>query len=242
MMIDPSATRASTLRAAEAARHFEPLDRAAGLPPGYSARAHVTRTALLALFIGGFAVWLARRAAPADWLAFPLFLAIANFVEWTVHRGPMHHPMPPRIMYRNHTLIHHRAFLPHSMSIHETRELGLVMMPWYTMLGIFVAVSPIAIGAAALRGPGLAGVFYLAAILYFLTYEALHAAYHLPEPTLRRLGLTAWPFSAMRAHHRHHHRLDRMTHVNFNVTFPLADTVLGTRERSTPIDTAEQAA
>jgi len=37
----------------------------------------------------------------------------------------------------------------------------------------------------------------------------------------------------MRSHHRHHHRLDRMSHVNFNVTFPLMDTLLGTRERET---------
>jgi hypothetical protein len=36
-------------------------------------------------------------------------------------------------------------------------------------------------------------------------------------------------FARLRAHHGRHHDPRRMSHVNFNVTVPLADTVLGTR-------------
>ncbi len=87
--------------------------------------------------------------------------------------------------------------------------------------------------AAWWRGWGAAGIFFLAAALYFVTYEALHALYHLPDPTLRRMGLGGRGFDRMRVHHRHHHRLDRMAHVNFNVTFPLVDWVMGTKEKET---------
>ena len=38
--------------------------------------------------------------------------------------------------------------------------------------------------------------------------------------------------AALRRHHHHHHNAARMAKVNFNVTFPLADAVLGTYERS----------
>ncbi len=62
------------------------------------------------------------------------------------------------------------------------------MMPWYTMLGLFVVASPIMALAGVLRGPGLAGVFLLGAVAYFLCYETLHALYHLPDATLDRAG------------------------------------------------------
>ncbi len=206
--------------------------RSEGIPVGYSAGRHVGRSlALVAVFLS-FALWLARDAAWYDWLLMPVFFVFANLLEWAFHRGPMHRPLTPRILYTNHSLIHHRAFGPDDMPINATRELGLILMPWYTMLLLFALASPIALLGAAVRGPGLGGVFLLSACLYFVMYEGLHALYHMPEPLLRRLGL--WNnrvFLALQHHHRHHHRLGRMSHVNFNVTFPLMDWLLKTREQ-----------
>jgi hypothetical protein len=204
--------------------------RAENIPASYSPGWHAARTLALATGIFAFGVYLSRQASLVDWAFLPLFAVAFNTIEWLVHRGPMHHPRPPRLLYKNHTLIHHRAFLHDQMAIEDWRELGLIMMPWYTMLGLFLVATPIALLAAALRGPGVAGVFYIAAVGYFLLYETLHALYHLPPALLRRLHLGGRLFSAMQAHHRHHHRLDRMTFVNFNVTFPLMDWLLGTRE------------
>jgi Fatty acid hydroxylase superfamily len=219
----------------EATRQDSPERRGALLPAEYSAGRHMALTAVLASAIGLAAIWLATRANAVDWLLLPAFFVVANGIEWLVHKNPMHRPMPPRIMYKNHALIHHRAFLHDSMPISDTRELGLVMMPWYTMLGLFVMASPVALLAAWWRGAGAAGIFYLAAALYFLTYETLHALYHMPPAFLRRVGLGGTLFSKMQRHHRHHHRLDRMAHVNFNVTFPLMDWVLGTKEAPTEV-------
>ena len=176
---------------------------------------------------------LAARARPLDWVLAPIFFVVANFIEWMIHRHPMHHPQPPRFMYANHTLLHHLAFTDGNMPVTRPAELGLVMMPWYTMIGLFVLASPIMVLAGFLRGPGLAGVFLLAAVAYFLMYEALHALYHLPDATLDRIGLGRRRlFRRMQAHHAHHHVLGRMAHVNFNVTIPLMDVVLGTKERA----------
>ncbi len=225
----------------EVTRHDSPDEREAMLPADYSARTHILTTSLIASGIAMAALWTARHAAPVDWLLMPAFFVAANFIEWAVHKNPMHRPLPPKILYKNHTLVHHRAFLHTSMPIGTERELGLIMMPWYTMMGLFVLASPIAIAAAAWRGIGAAGIFYLSAALYFCAYEGMHALYHLPDRTLARIGLGGPLFQRMRAHHRHHHRLNRMTHVNFNVTFPLMDWAMGTKEKPTPIESESPA-
>jgi sterol desaturase/sphingolipid hydroxylase (fatty acid hydroxylase superfamily) len=206
--------------------------RADHLEPGYVAGRHIALTLTLASIIAAGGVLLALRARPIDWLVAPAFFIVANLIEWTVHKYPMHHPLPPHILYKNHTLIHHLAFTNRNMPITRTSELGLVMMPWYTMLGLFVFASPVMIVAGLLRGPGLAGVFLLAAVAYFLMYEVLHASYHLPDAVLNRIGVGRLRlYRAAQAHHRHHHVLTRMSHVNFNVTFPLMDRLLGTFEK-----------
>jgi hypothetical protein len=209
--------------------------RAQHLPAAYSPRQHMALTATIAAAIGALGLALASRARLLDWALMPIFFVVANFLEWTVHRFPMHHPATPRIMYKNHAMLHHIAFTDRNMPVTETRELGLVMMPWYTMLGLFVVASPVMVLAGVLRGPGLAGVFLLGAVLYFAGYETLHALYHLPDATLDRIGLGRLRvFRRMQAHHAHHHVLRRMSSVNFNVTVPLMDWLFGTKERPTP--------
>ena len=50
-----------------------------------------------------------------------MFFVVANFLEWTVHRYPMHRPLQPRIMYRNHAQLHHMAFTDGNMPIARAR-------------------------------------------------------------------------------------------------------------------------
>ena len=214
------------------------------IPAGYSGRRQIAQTATLGIGLLVVAFVIARSASPRGWLLVPAFWVFANFFEWAVHRYPMHRPMFPRFMYHNHAQIHHVAFTDGDMSFHDMRELSLIMMPWYTIVLLLVTVSPVAIAAGLLGGLPMVGMFYVAALGYFLTYETLHALYHVPPERMVRLGLGGGPeedggaaavggglFGALRAHHRHHHIMRRMAHVNFNVTFPLADVVMGTRER-----------
>jgi len=206
--------------------------RAEHLPAGYAPGRQIAQTLAIASALAALGGALASRARPTDWLLMPVFFVVANFIEWMVHRNPMHRPLTPRIMYRNHAQLHHLAFTESNMPITGARELGLVMMPWYTMLGLFVVASPILLVAGFLRGPGLAGIFLLAAVAYFLMYEALHALYHLSDATLDRAGIgRLGAFRRRQAHHRRHHVLGRMAHVNFNVTFPWMDRLFGTTEK-----------
>ena len=204
------------------------------IPAGYSGGRQIAQTSTLAVVLLAVAIFVAAGARATGWLLVPAFWVFANFFEWTVHRYPMHRPMFPRFMYRNHAQIHHVAFTDSTMALRDMRELYLVMMPWYTIVLLLVAVSPVAILAGTLGGGAMAGIFYVAALSYFLSYEILHALYHVPRERLARFGIGSGPgglFSFLRAHHTHHHVMRRMAHVNFNVTMPLADLVLGTRER-----------
>ena len=206
--------------------------RAEHIPAGYSPWRHMALTLTLATALAALGLALASRARAADWLGLPVFLVIANFIEWMVHRNPMHRPLRPRLLYKNHAQLHHLAFTDANMVIDRTADLGLIMMPWYTMLGLFAVASPIMAIAGVLRGPGLAGVFLLGAVGYFLCYETLHALYHLPDATLDRAGIGRLrAFRRLQAHHRHHHILGRMAAVNFNVTVPLMDRLFGTLEK-----------
>jgi hypothetical protein len=219
--------------AAAPASHGHHLNRAEQIPASFSARGQIARTATLAVTLLAVSLWVAWNASPRSWLLLPAFWLFANFFEWTVHRFPMHRPLQPRIMYRNHAQVHHGAFTDEDMPIQNPRELWLIMMPWYTIVMLLIGASPVAVVAALVGGLPLAGIFYVGALSYFMFYETLHALYHLPPETLARWGIGGHGiFARLRAHHAHHHSMRRMAHVNFNVTIPLADTVLGTREKS----------
>jgi sterol desaturase/sphingolipid hydroxylase (fatty acid hydroxylase superfamily) len=199
--------------------------------PGWTLPRHLARTFAIATGFAAVGGWLVVGAAWWMWLAVPAFWLVANVVEWTIHRYPMHRPMVPRVLYTNHSLVHHRAFDGADQEIRTTHELSLVMMPWYTLLFVFASASPLALAAWLVGGPALAGVFLLSAVSYFLFYELVHTLHHLPQAVLRR---SWWGrrrlLAAMRRHHHSHHRLERMTEVNFNVTFAIADRLLGTYE------------
>lgn len=203
------------------------------IEPSFSLPLHLTRTLGIASLIAGLGVWLTLGASPWLWLAMPVFWLVANVFEWATHRYPMHQPLQPRVLYKKHTIIHHRAFAGLHQEIRQVQDLSMVMMPWYTLIIIFSGASPIALVAGLIGGPGLAGVFLVSAVGYFLIYELIHTLHHLPQATLER---SAWgrsrALASLRAHHHHHHQLQHMTKANFNVTFPFADKLLGTYVKS----------
>lgn len=74
----------------------------------------------------------------------------------------------------------------------------------------------------------VAWLFIASGLAYFLNYEFLHAAYHLPEHhPIARLGLVR----RLRWLHRTHHDPRLMAHCNFNITYPLGDWLFGTLRR-----------
>ncbi|RMG94400.1 MAG: hypothetical protein D6705_16305 [Deltaproteobacteria bacterium] len=207
------------------------IDRSRGFDPGFSLARHLTKTGFVTLVLAAVGIYLVRSGPVRALWGVPAYLLVGNLVEWTVHRFPMHRPMRPRILYCNHTLIHHRAFRGRAMEIETTQDLSLVMMPWYTLVMIFAAASPLMVLTGLVFGPGHAGTFLLAAVGYFVLYETIHTLDHLPARALPSRGPLAAALRFVRRHHHHHHQLRNMSRVNFNVTLPLADRLLGTYER-----------
>jgi hypothetical protein len=201
------------------------------LTPAFSARRHLGTLAALAVAELGVAGWLVREARAADLWIVPAYLLVANVVEYVVHRVFMHRPLWPRVLYRGHTLGHHRAFHHDSMEIGRWRELELVVMPWFTIVLIFAGMAPLVALVAWGLGRGAAGLLLLTGVGSFVLYEGLHTLYHFPSRTQARLGLDRnRVFQFLLRHHRHHHRLTRMRWVNFNISAPLADRLFGTFE------------
>jgi hypothetical protein len=199
--------------------------------PGFNLARHLAAFGALAAGAAAIALWLSRAARLTDLWIVPAYLVAANLVEYVIHRLLMHRPLRPRVFYESHTLGHHRAFHHDSMEIGAWPELELVVMPWFSLAFFFVGMGPIVVAVAWTLGRGAAGLFLLTAIATFVLYEGMHALYHFPAPTLRRLRLLDnRVFRFLHDHHTHHHRLTRMRWTNFNISMPLADRWFGSLE------------
>jgi hypothetical protein len=206
---------------------FRTQFRAEHYGPRYSGWAHLASTSLGSLIAIAFA--LSRVKAPAAWefLIPPATFFIANLVEFLMHRGPMHRPMGfAREIYERHTLQHHYFYTHVAMVAETARDFKMVLFP-PAALFLFLGVIGTPIGALFyfLVSPNAGWLYGATAVGYFLTYEWLHLAYHLPpESRVGRLPFMA----ALRRHHTIHHDLSRMARWNFNITFPICDRIFGT--------------
>jgi len=76
--------------------------------------------------------------------------------------------------------------------------------------------------------PELFAPFLASGVFYYVHYEVLHTAYHLPEGHwLAQRGLVR----RLRWLHQTHHDPALMTRYNFNITWPLCDWLFGTLKR-----------
>lgn len=194
----------------------------------YSPRRHVT---LLVLIGGGVVAYAAaglRAPSLAELALAPVAFLFANFAEWALHRYVMHVPTRLRAIYDRHALTHHAVFVPGRMAIDAARELRYVLMPFFALPAMVAGVSPVIAALALLWSGNAARIFVIVAVGYYLLYEVLHTAYHLPETSA--VG-RSWLVRVLRRYHEHHHDPRVMTETNFNITFPIADWVLGTRGR-----------
>ena len=96
---------------------------------------------------------------------------------------------------------------------------------WQPRIGQF---GIFALLLATVFSANVAWLFLATALFYFMNYEVLHLAYHLPDAhLLARLSIVrrlAWL-------HRTHHDPRRMAHANFNISYPVCDRVFGTLRR-----------
>ena len=165
-----------------------------------------------------------------EWLTVPATFVFANFGEYFGHRGPMHHRQRYReILYKRHTLQHHRFYTHERMASRTHRDFKMVLFP-PVMLFFFLGCLAFPIGLALffIATENVGRLFAATAVGYFLTYEWLHFAYHQPPQSwIGRLPFVA----TLRKHHTAHHDPALMGRYNFNITFPICDAIFGTTYR-----------
>ena len=215
----------------EAVGRFRDAYRERDIPPHYDGRLHLAIT-----FGGGALALLAclmqlHAVRPLEWLTIPLSLVYANLVEYLGHRHPMHRPWRGLgLVYRRHAGQHHRFFNDQAMPIDRLQDLRAVLFPPLLVLFFFgVFAAPAWSLLAYFASANVAWLFVACGIAYFLNYEVLHLAYHLPDTQwLARLSLVR----KLRGLHTLHHDPRRMASSNFNITYPLGDVLFGTLRRA----------
>lgn len=206
------------------------------IPRWYAPWAHLAFPAIAGLAIAVFALTRIEDLRPWQLACVPLFLAFGNAVEWHAHRGLLHRRTRfLEVLYVRHTPQHHAVYVADDMAISSARELKLILLPAYGVLGILAVTSPITVAFMWLGQPNLAALWVASVVTYVLSYEWLHLAYHLPEASF--VG-SLRPIRRLRRHHQLHHAPHLMQRWNFNVTLPLWDHVRGTVYRkpgTTPV-------
>jgi hypothetical protein len=210
---------------------FRVEHRAEHIGPRYRGWLHFATTVVGSLAAIAFAVSRVHRPTLGEVLAIPVFFLIANLGEYFGHRGPMHHRNRYfAALFERHAQQHHRYFTNEAMAAESSRDFQMVLFP-PVMLVFFLGLLAAPIGALLgwLGTANLGWEFVATGVSYFLLYELLHFSYHQPtDGWVSRLLLVR----RLRTHHLVHHDPRRMTRVNFNVTFPIADRMLGTLDQT----------
>lgn len=224
----------------DAVARFRETYRDREIPAGYRGGLHL----LFTFGVGSVALIAClsqlQDVQPLEWLVVPAALAYANLAEYLGHRFPMHRPFRGLgLVYRRHAGQHHRFFNDQAMAIDDRRDLRAVLFPPLLVTFFFgLFALPLWLALAMLVSRNTAWLFVASGLAYFLNYEILHLAYHLPEGNwLARRGLVR----RLRWLHQLHHDPRRMAHCNFNITYPVCDWLFGSLVRAPLILSAGEA-
>jgi hypothetical protein len=206
------------------------------VPPGYRGGMHLAFT----FGVGSAALMLClaqlEAVRPIEWLTVPLSAIYANLAEYWGHRGPMHHRRRGLgLVFERHSLQHHRFFTAAAMPIDSLRDLRAVLFPPVLMTFFLVVFAlPVAWLLAVVASANVGWLFAATSLGYFLNYEFLHLAYHLPP----RYSVARWPLvGRLKQLNATHHDPRCMQRCNFNISYPLGDWLFGTYRRA---DTGSQ--
>ena len=201
------------------------------VPAGYRAPLHLCFTFGIGSLACIACLWQTRDVQPLEWLTVPLTALYVNLAEYWGHRGPMHHRRRGLgLVYERHTKQHHRFFTSSTMPVDSLRDLRAVLFPPVLMTFFIVVFAlPAAALLARFTTANVAWLYAATSLAYFLNYEFLHLAYHLPP----RYAVARWPLvGRLKRLHETHHDPRLMTRCNFNISYPLCDWLFGTLYRA----------
>ncbi|TQV73615.1 sterol desaturase family protein [Aliikangiella marina] len=203
--------------------------------PYYRGLVHFGFTMTFAWSIIIYSIFQLENVQPLEYLTVLVTFLYANFVEYIVHKGPMHRPFKGlNIIYKRHATQHHIFFTDHHMQFDSIRDFKAVLFPPILIAFFFVFFAlPAGVLINWLVSSNACFLFIITAFFYFALYEVLHTTYHLADDHwVYRFAV----FRKLRKLHQDHHRIDLMAHNNFNITFPICDWLFGTYYREEAID------
>lgn len=165
-----------------------------------------------------------------EWLiAIPVFLA-GNLIEWAMHTFVMHRRVDVfalRAIYERHTREHHQYFTDNDVTIDTTREFRIVFFPWRVLAVLGVGGTVLGYLANVLINPNAGYIVFMTMVALYLNYETFHYCCHVHDNWLVR----NIPFiNTIRRHHTAHHNMGIMMKYNMNLTYPIADWLMGTSD------------
>jgi len=165
-----------------------------------------------------------------EWLlVIPVFL-IGNLFEWFMHTYVMHKRINVfglRAIYQRHTREHHQYFTDSLSTIDGPREFRIVFFPWRLLLILGVVGSLVGYMTSLIFNPNAGYIVFITMVGMYLTYETFHYCCHVHENWFVR----NMPFiNTIRRHHTAHHNMGIMMKYNMNLTFPIADWLMGTSD------------
>lgn len=166
-----------------------------------------------------------------EYSVFPLTLLLVNFAEYYAHRYLGHKKTPyGKLFYSRHTGDHHSFFLEHAMAYESSRDWRVVLFPLYLIFAFIIGlILPGAYLLNQLFGLNVACLYSAAAISGYLFYEIMHFSYHIPKGHwAEKLFLLIPGWAGLRHLHSLHHQRESMREINFNITLPVFDFLLGT--------------
>ncbi len=201
----------------------------ADISPLYNGLLHIG-----VIFAAGIAAlyYCATKLENATWewlLVLPVFLA-GNLVEWFMHKYVMHRRVDVfalRAIYERHTRQHHQYFTDIEPTIDTTREFRIVFFPWRVLITLGVGGGALGYLAYLLINANAAYIVFMTMVGHYLVYEVFHYCCHVHDNWFVR----NMPFiNTIRRHHTAHHNQGIMMHYNMNLTFPIADWLMGTSD------------
>ncbi len=203
----------------------------ASIATSYSGWVHMITVLAVGLGVIIYAVLQLQSASLLEWLVFPLTMLVVNFAEYCAHRWLGHKKTQyGKLFYSRHTGDHHSFFLDHSMNYQAVRDWRVVLFPVYLIFAfLFGLILPTAYVLSELFSMNAAYIYGAAGITGYLFYEVMHFSYHIPRGHwAEKMFLVIPGWTALRHLHVLHHKREKMAEINFNITLPIFDVLLGT--------------
>lgn len=200
-----------------------------GIPRGYRPWLHLFLPSLVAAIAMSAAIGAMHALRAVELWTIPITYIAALGFEWRAHKDILHRPLQLLTeLYKRHEKSHHVIFTADDMRVRSRDEWSLVLMPWFAIVLIILVLLPTAWAVAALTTRNCGLLVLCTGVIFFLQYEWMHLAYHLPaDHPVSRVGAIRF----LGALHTSHHDPRNMKRWNFNVTVPLFDVLHGTLNR-----------